>query len=209
MIQLQMALRGRLNEYFKAEQAAVQKGIRGALRATAFAVRRDIRRQMKSAGLGKGRLQKALNVKSLPASSNGDQAVRLRSYAVYPQKTYRPGGKVDLISLFSQGATIRAANMRFLAIPTPEDPMGRRGMRARPEELVSRGYKLHFAKGKSGGGVLITEIQGHPVVTHVLRRQVTLRKRLDTMSAEKKAWGEFPGRLSREINRAKNKVSQV
>ena len=127
------------------------------------------------------------------------------SKAIYSTGRMRPGGPVDLVQLFAQGATIHAASGTWLAIPTEYAPVaGGRGVKRRtsPAEMQAMGIKLVFLPSGRDRAVAVRRDGGRSVVTHVLVRQVILRKRFDVESAVNSYVAQFPEILAREINAA-------
>jgi hypothetical protein len=110
------------------------------------------------------------------------------------------------VQLFGQGAVIRAAGGGWLAIPTENAWMksarGPRGQRMSPREMIAAGARLAFLPARGGRMVAVLRQRGQTVVTHVLVRQVGLRKRYDIGGTVARYSGQFPEILAREINAA-------
>lgn len=200
MSELSLAVSGELSLYFKKINAAVDQGVRAGLRRTTFGMRNGIRTRIRRSGGFKTNFARLV-----VASVKGrglDAVGTVRSVA-----TYDKGNRaqpVDLVTLFSQGATLRAAKGKWLAIPTghgPLKPGGRgRSRYATPSEALSLGNQLTFIPAGNGRAVLVNKARN--VVTHVLIRQATLRKRYDLDPYVQRWVPRFPQILAEEVDKA-------
>lgn len=199
MTELTLATRGQLGLYFKKINAAVDKGVRSGLRRTTFGMRNGIRTRIRRSGGFKTNFARLV-----VASVKGrglDAVGTVRSVA-----TYDKGNRaqpVDLVTLFSQGATIRAANGEWLAIPTGQGPITRARGKARlatPKEAAGYGFKLAFISSGNGRGVIINTARNQ--VWWVMVKKVTLRKRYDLDPYVQRWVPRFPAILAEEVNKA-------
>jgi hypothetical protein len=202
---LEAVLEGDLEALLKAQGAVVDEGAKKALRRAAGGIAAGVRRRIKSAGFagGGGKLAKAVRTKTVGKGADTEGLVV--SKAIKRTGPLRPGGDVDLVQLFAQGTTIRAAGGGWLAIPTEYAPIAPgRGVRRRmtPKELMATGVKLAFLPAKGGKLVAVKREQGRNVVTHVLVRQVSLRPRYEFQGAIGPWVERFPALLAEEMEKA-------
>lgn len=202
---VQAFIEGNLGELLRAEAKALEKGCDRALRRASGGIRGQIRRNIARAGFAGGGKQLARTVRVSSIRGEGvERNLVVYSKAVYPVAPMRPGGAIDLVQLFAQGATIRAAGGGWLAIPTDYAPVaGGRGVRRRmsPKEMIAAGVKLAFLPAGPGRLVAVRRERGRSIVTHVLVRQVSLRKRYDIQGAVDRWVARLPEIFAREINR--------
>ena len=199
---------GELGHFLNAQAKAVDVGGRKAMRLTAGAIRKKIAGNVRRAFPGGGGTTLAKLVRSRISGKGADIEGTVFSRAAYGRSSLRPGGPVDLVQLYAQGATIKSARGGYLAIPTENAPLrsarGPRGQRMTPRQMIEAGQKLAFLP--AGGGRLVAVLKsrdgGRPVVTHVLVRQVSLRQRYDIQSVVDRYAAQFPEIVAREINAA-------
>jgi len=179
--QLKLAISGNLGDYTNRLVKAVEAGSNNAIRRITFGLRANLRGRIRRAGFRSPGLAAAMAAKVDRSKLEG----RVYSVARYPAGGYR-SSPVDLIKLYSEGATIRAANGKFLAVPTGLGPMrsGRGGQRrATPAEVAAMGWKLAFLPSRQGRMVVQATLpSGTKIITHVLIPQNTLRKKYDLAS---------------------------
>jgi hypothetical protein len=200
---IQAFVEGELGHFLNAQAKAVEVGSRKAMRITAGAIRRkiagNVRRAFPNTTLAK-------LVRSRITGRGADIEATVFSRAAYKSSSFRPGGPVDLVQLFAQGATIKSARGGYLAIPTENAPLksarGPRGQQMTPREMIAAGQKLAFLPAGAGRLVAVLKRGGTSVVTHVLVRQVSLRKRYDIQSVVDRYAAQFPEIIAREINAA-------
>lgn len=177
---LRVAIRGDLERFAAAEAKAGAGAVTTAIRRRTTQLKNAIRRQIASVGLGE-RLGKTIRDDVYPrrgASLSAKGVVR--SSAIYK----RPGGLVDLITVFEEGATINARGGRFLAIPLGA------GKKESLSKFTSRDLVfLPIRNGRAAGGYLVLlrgsnaeratyglSDYGKPLF--ILVPQVSIRKRL-------------------------------
>jgi hypothetical protein len=203
---VQAFVEGNLGAFLRAQAAAVEKGGGRALRRVTGGIRGQIRRDIGRASFAGGGKGLARAVRSRVRGKGADVEGIVYSKATYKASARRPGGPVDLVQLFGQGATIRAASGGWLAIPTEnawvKSGRGPRGQRMTPAEMIAAGAKLAFLPAGGGRMVAVIRHLGASFVTHVLVRQVSLRKRYDLQSAVDRWVGRMPEIMTDEINRA-------
>lgn len=198
-MRLELAIRGELGAWTAALAKSVEAGARRALRRVTYGMRSNLRGRIRRAGFRRPGLARAIAAKVDAAHLEG---------RVYSVARYRAGGQrsqpVDLVQLYAQGATITAANGRFLAVPTGDGPQrsGRGGSRpATPKELADMGWKTAVIPARGGNMVVLaTAPGGTKVVTHVLVRQVGLRKRYDLAAGVTLWQGRMPAILAESID---------
>lgn len=200
MTQLDLAIRGELSTWTAAVAKSVEAGARRALRRATFGLRTNLRGRIRRAGFRSPGLAAALAAKVDAQQLEG---------RVYSVARYRAGGQrtqpLDLIQLYSEGATIQAASGSFLAIPTglgPQRQAGRGRMRrATPQEIGEMGWKIAILPARGGKMVVLATLpSGAKVVTHVLVRQVSLRKRYDLDGGIALWQGRLPAILAESID---------
>ena len=203
---IQAFVEGELGHFLNAQSKAVDVGGRKAMRIVTGAIRKKIAANVRRAGFRGGGTALAKTVRSRVAGRAADVEGIVYSKATYARSTRRPGGAIDLVQLFAQGVTIRAASGEWLAIPTDNAPLksarGPRGQRMSPKEMIEAGQKLAFLPAGGGRMVAVLRRGGQSIVTHVLLRQVTLAKRYDIDSVVNRYVAQFPEILAREINAA-------
>lgn len=174
--QLSAALRGDLRKALKDDEQAGAGAVTSAIRRATTMLKKAVRAQITGAGLGE-RLGNAARgevfpVRGVSLSAKG----RVISKAIYK----RPGGLVDLYTVFEEGATISALGGRFLAIPVGAGKAKLSSFASKDIEILpfrnGKGYVVlrrgARAFGRGGGGVLF-----------LLVKQVTIKKRLDLQGA--------------------------
>ncbi len=191
-----------LRRDMRKEAEIVGDGIAAGVRRTTFGLRNSLRRQIRNSGLGE-RIPRLVSAALTETGTGGE---------VYTRTGGTAGGMrqqpFDLIEVFSQGATITPRRGRYLAIPTGFAPLqhGRGGgRRASPREMRDRGFKTWFVETGNGNGVIMAEIGGRTVATHVLVRRVTLRKRFDMEKPITRWTRRFPDIIVREMDKAAQK----
>lgn len=194
---LELAIQGRLKEFMDANAASIQEGTRKALRRITGGIRTGVRNQIKRGGFAKGSLDR-LVVASVKGT-DGDAVGKVRSVAIYGQGPYRRQ-KVDLVRLYSEGATITAAGRAMLAVPTGRGPATRgRGRRwMTPGEMKDAGMETKIVGTTDGKAVVIWQ----EVVTHVLVPRVTIRKRYDYQQVLTRWKPRLGPVLAQEIDKA-------
>ena len=202
---IQAFVEGELGHFLNAQSKAVGVGGGKAMRIVTGAIRKKIAGNIRRAGFRRRRRRPGAG----GALARRRQGRRRRGRRLLQGDLragrMRPGGPVDLVQLFAQGATIHAASGTWLAIPTEYAPVaGGRGVkrRASPAEMQAMGIKLVFLPSGPDRAVAVRRDGGRSVVTHVLVRQVILRKRFDVESAVNSYVAQFPEILAREINAA-------
>jgi len=202
---VQAFIEGNLGALLRAQAAAVEKGTAKGLRRICGGIRAQIVGNVRRAGFPGGGRNLSAAVRSRVAGQGTEVEGTVYSRATYKRSPRRPGGPVDLIALFAQGADIRSARGGWLAIPTEHAPLrsGRgRGQRMTPAELIATGARLRFISAGPRRLVAVVRRDGRDVVTHVLVRQVSLAQRIDIRSAIDRWSGRLPEIMATEINRA-------
>lgn len=117
------AIRGDLAEMMKAERRKGEAATFAGVDQATQGLRLDLRKQITGAGMGQ-RLANTWRSKTYPPD----------------RQSFKPGGSVwskapKIVSVFATGATIRAKNRRFLAVPLPAA-----GKRSRGAKLTPAGW---------------------------------------------------------------------
>lgn len=185
--------------------AMAERAVQGGVNDATLSLKATLRGQVASAGLG-NRLANTWrsNVKPKRPALDADGMVWTKAPHIMRTHAF--------------GATIRAKNGRFLAVPTKEAGAGRRGSRLTPASWERRtGRKLIFVPARgSRPALLITDAatgsftkrgaartsraatprSASSVVVFILRPQVTLRKRLNVEGAANAAVASIPSRIA-------------
>lgn len=199
---LQAFIEGNLGAFYRATAEAVDAGAEKALARASGGIRSTIARQVQEAGFSGGGRTLAKSVRSRVTGKGIDAEAIVYSKSAYQD---RRGGGVDLINVFAQGAVINAAGGRWLVIPTEYAPLtsGRgRGQRMSLRELIDRGTKVSIIPARGGKKVALASLYGRRVVTHILIKQVSLRKRLDIESVVDRWLPRLPELFAEEVEKA-------
>lgn len=200
MRDFRLAIRGDLAKAFELEAKAGAQAATTVIRRRTTRLKTSIRRQIASVGLGE-RLGKTIRDAVYPNRGASLSAKGIiRSSAIYK----RPGGLVDLITVFEEGATINARGGRYLAIP----------LGAGKTESLSKfdNRSIALLPLRSGKGYLVIRrdtsqyrrrsgsgFWGEPLF--LLIPQATIRKRLDLDSEIARATNGIEQELVNEWNR--------
>lgn len=193
-LDLILAIRGDLRKQMVAIERAVEGGRRSAISRRTTALKNTLRRQVTGAGLG-SRLANAIRSVVITLADEDQIVGRVFSKAI----VRRPSGRVDLITVFDEGATVRARTGTFLAIPTEHAGKGRGQKRHKtPAEYPSGTFTL--IPGRRSGVAVLVFKDRPDVVAFVLVRQVTLRKQLNVQAAHAEAQAGLDDLVAREID---------
>lgn len=175
--QFSAAVRGNLAEALKADEKAAAGAVTSVMRKRAAQLKGLVRQQISGAGLGQ-RLGNSARDQVFPIHGESINAKgRVVSKAIYK----RPGGLVDLFTVFDEGAVIHALGGKFMAIPVGVGKKEKLSNFDRKDiEILpfrnGQGYVVlrrgARAFGRGGGGVLF-----------LLIKQATIKKRLDLQAA--------------------------
>lgn len=178
--EIRAALRGSLKAQLAAEAKAGSDAVITVIRRRTLKLKQDIRAAIAGAGLGT-RLGNAIRDRFYPNAGLDAKGI-VDSKAIYK----RPGGFVDLITVFQEGATITAFGGKYMAIPVGAGKKeSLRNFDRKDIDLVPfrngqgyvvlrRGAREH---GRGGGGILF-----------LLVKKVTIKPRLDLAAAEEAAF---------------------
>lgn len=183
-----------------ADAGRIRRGIRRGFRRIAVGIRNNVRAQLRRAFPG----SRAVNLIAASDWDEGGDDIGARVYSRWLVK--RPRGRIDLLSAYAQGGVVRSRSGRALAIPTDEAPLAhaRGGGRAMtPDEMRARGMKVEYlpANARRRSPMIAIRRGSRLVVTHVLVRQFTMRRRIDLARAEGRWVPRLGEILAREINR--------
>lgn len=196
-----IAVQGKLKEFYAANAKAVAKGGRRALTRTLGGIRTGLTRRIRSAGFKKPGLEKL--VRSY-VSRDGDSGI-VKSKAVMPSVAGRRVQRVDLVKLFDQGTTVKAAHGKWLAVPTGAGPLATArggGRQMTPDEMRAKGMKVRFIPSHPHPVIVLESGRGNGVVTHVLLRNVPLRSRYRISDITSRWVPRYPEILVQEIENA-------
>lgn len=209
VLRIELALKGRLEQHMKAEIAAAEVAVTSVVRRKARTVRNAIAREIKRAAFTRrafsGELSATVVAKVWPERGRSIETNgRIESKAIYGRR----GGPVDLITVFSEGASIRSGAGRFLAIPTEHAPLARSGRRrASPEEMGAR-----FPVRPTDDADLLAivdpgrkDAEGRPLVLWWLVREVRLRQRIDPAAQHARLTADIDVQVAREWERQARK----
>jgi len=204
-LKLGVQIIGDLAAAMQAEEKKGRKAVSAALRTAGEGLKADWRGQIASAGLGR-RLGNAVRANHYPRQPSMNAAA-----LVYAQPKLAP----KILDAFERGATIRAKNGNWLAIPTEAAPKSTRGGRITPLEFERRtGQRLRFVYRRGQPSLLVAEgrvsSRGRyavsrsktgrgraTVVVFLLVPQVTLRKRLNLAEPARRWAASIPPAIVR------------
>lgn len=201
VMELKAALEGNLNVIIKEEKTKLEKAITVSIKKAGTYLRNELRRQVRSARLGKG-LEKAWQVNVYPNRGRSMSASAL----VFSKS-------VRLHNVFEDGATIKANNASWLVIPL--------------EFAISKGWDKNMSKSKgsqprkwsaidaaesyfgnlsfvpySSSRALLCGKQGKQnVAVFLLVKSVTIKKKLDIDPVAEKWNDKIPDYIISELSR--------
>lgn len=205
MLDFRVEIRGSVNEILTSERRAGARSVTRAMAGIGQAIKADWRGQVTGAGLGT-RLGNTIRAQAYPQSGASMDAAAL----VWTRAS-------KIIGAFERGATIRAQNGFWLAVPLPAAMKSGRGGRITPGEWESRtGRRLRFVyrpgraallvddgsvkrgartMGRDGYSKAARGFKNRTVPIFALVPQVTLRKRLDLYASALRLAGGLPQRI--------------
>ena len=183
-------VRGDLGAAIRAEGRAVRKAVMQGMAQAGRDTRRDMLREFRSRLQSGRRLvgQRSLNglvaVRRAPRTGFSSWTPRVW---VQSRATYKRGGvrqePIDLFAVFDEGATVRAANGKYLAIPTENAPFkkGRGQRKATPKEAAAASVPMRFVPIAPDKALLVDPRRpkgSRESALYILVRQVRLAKRI-------------------------------
>lgn len=205
MFNLRIEVRGSVNDILTEERRAGARSVTRAVGGATQAIKGAWRGEITGAGLGT-RLANTVRGVTYPQSGFSMNAAGL---------VYTKASKI--VGAFERGATIRAQNGLWLAVPLPSAMKSGRGGRITPNEWESRtGRALRFVyrpgraallvddgtvkrgarlMGRDGFSKAARGFKNRTVPIFALVPQVTLRKRLDLYSTAIRMAGGLPQRI--------------
>jgi hypothetical protein len=185
--QLSAAVRGNLKDALARDLKAAEGAVMTVIRRRTTVLRDAVRRQVSVAGMGE-QLGKAAKLRVMP-----DRGASIRAKGVvYSKALYktRPGGLVDLFTVFDEGATVAAQGGKYLALQIGTGIQFGKSRRAKAIYIDPK--TMAVLRLKSGKGYLVVrkephrgrDISGHygqPLL--LLIKQVHIKKRLDLQAA--------------------------
>jgi len=204
-VRLDIEISGDLDRLMASEIRAGARAVKGGVAQAAGELKANWRAQIVSAGLGAG-LSKTVRSEVYPPGRPSMNAAAM----VYTKSP-------KIIAAHETGATIRARDGIWLAIPTPAAGKARGGKRLTPGEWqFQSGKLLRFVPTGPGRAVLVADgvrtrrstgkavpdrrrnlkRQTTPVPIFILVRQVKLPKRLNLIAAGVAAQARLPGLIS-------------
>lgn len=206
-MRLRVEVKGDLNALLSEERRSGARAVTAAVRATGQAIKADWRGQIVAAGLGT-RLGNTIRANAYPQGGASIDAAAL----VYTRAS-------KIVGTFERGATIRANNGFWLAIPLAAAMKSARGGRITPGQWEARtGRRLRFVYRRGRTALLVDDGQRIASPTGRLRRgaagprlartfgnrtvpifalvpQVTLRKRLNLYAGATRLARNLPQRI--------------
>jgi hypothetical protein len=137
-MRIEAAFEGRLDELLRQEAKVLLRATNSGVRRTTTILQRELRRDVKSAGLGK--LVNSVR-RSVKLPRGGKRTENSVEGFVYSSADYkRAGGKVDILLTYEQGGSIQPLRKQWLAVPLDGVGRGRGGRgganaRLRPEDF--------------------------------------------------------------------------
>jgi hypothetical protein len=204
-LQVRLALRGDLAAYDKALETAHT----GAVRSAVNRIRKQGRRQIERAGLG--RLQKTW--RGIIAGDRGEPITR-RGTAIDPQgrvySTAQVKGRVDdLLDVFQRGVVVVPKSGAFLAIPTALAGGRRAKLAGEYPEGTFRMVPVGGggrSRGRARRYVLVHKERGE--VWYILVPSVKLRRRLSLTPLVQRIATRIPADIDRRWTRAVRRLEQ-
>jgi len=215
MTQALIAFRGDLRRIMAQERRTAETAVTSVVKSKTRSITKAVQREVRRGGFERGQSGQPLDqtVKGTVYPRRGrsiEAAGRVASKAVYR----RPGGDVDLLTVFKEGATVRAGGGRFLAIPTNAAPFreGRGGTRAATPAQYT-GPTAVFRVRRDLLAVYDPtrrpDPQGRPVVLWWLVPQVTLAPRIDPDRAYRRLIANIDDLIARRWEREATKRGQI
>jgi hypothetical protein len=199
-LELSLAIKGDLGKTMQQLVAAEAAGVTSVIRRRTTALKKTLRKQIVSAGLGE-RLANAMRSQVVPTKGTAPDAMgRVFSKALVKGR----GGISDLVTVFEEGRVIRARGHALLAIPTPAaGRRGRRGTRSTPSDFP-RGALVLIQNAR--GTLLLVDRDDPGTVLFLLVPQVRIRKRLNVKAAAQKATSGLDAAVAKDIERRMAKI---
>jgi len=203
-----MALRGDLRAAAEADLRVGKRAVTSVVRRKTNLVKPNIRKEIQGAGLGP-KLAKTIQGVSNPrrgASFEASGVVFSKAFVKGRGSSSSRQKAVDLVTVFTEGTTIRARRGRYLAVPVPDaggqirrSPGSRRkGSPAMsPEEFASVGVPLLFLDNPPR---LVSRAKPTEVFFWLVT-QVRIRPRIDPASEFDRAMANFDQLIARKWER--------
>ena len=193
---LKLAIRGKLEQYTALVDKAAGLAVATIVRRFTTQLKNAIRREILSAGLGE-KIANTIRSEAWPARGGSLGAHgRVWSKAIYK----RPGGLIDLITVFEEGATIRASGQNFLPIPV--------NVGKSPVDLRRNAIPSDFPEGTFGvkptlrPGVFVLYWKHDPDrIAFILVRSTVIRSRLNLAPVHARLEARFDAALGAEFER--------
>ncbi|MGI9499865.1 MAG: DUF6441 family protein [Geminicoccaceae bacterium] len=220
-LQLKLAVRGNLQEFFAKEFRILEVSVTSGIRQHAAALQGDLRRETSRAlnkGGGGGKVARAWRRRVYPTTG-----ASVGSASVIWSKAPK------IIRAFEDGTTIRARRKQYLAIPTENAPkLGSNRKKIQPSNWPeSRFGKLRFVKTRRGAILVADNLRGvvsrktgktsfrsgskrkkgGPVVMFILVPQVNPRKRLNIERTVERRLPTLVNAISTNYNRGAESIT--
>tara|TARA_Y100000780_G_scaffold232397_1_gene263472 strand:+ start:2077 stop:2733 length:657 start_codon:yes stop_codon:yes gene_type:complete len=195
-LRIEAAIRGDLEKEVRSQVRVVKQSITSGLRKGTYATRRDMRRQITRGKFRRGKSGAALGdtliVKPTPRKGSSlTPEMRLFSVARYKAASGRRSQAIDLITIFSESATIEATRGKLLAKPTEHAPMDSSGRR--PATPSESGIPLVFIPSGDGGFLIDgRDKSDRPPILYVLFPRARISKRINQERAIAKGIEKIP-----------------
>lgn len=197
MLDLVARIDGSLVRDMAKVRGLVDKGVTQGVKAISRGLQREIKRNIKRAGLG--RLEQTIKVRFFPK-----RGFTIRMLGVVRSKAIvrRKSGSADLLELFGQGVTIRAGAGRWLAVPTRHAPLapGRgRTERSRASPRQTN-IKRRFVPTRDPNVARLVKADQPAIVLWWLVKEVRLPKHYDIPRIERKWRKKLKPRVESRLN---------
>ena len=214
---------GDLNAIAVAEVKSAEQSVTAGVSRAGQGLQKELRQQLVGAGLGR-RLSNAIRFNVYPDNRPSVNAAAF--VFARPGKGGR-GGAADIIAAYEEGALIRANGGKYLAIPTANVPIARRGRKMTPAQVQDSARRGGFGRdlelvptnrpgvlllvlpavrAKNGKGFrpasprrLAAGREQEWVVMFILIRQAKLAKRLDWRGPAEEWANRLPDLIVQEM----------
>ena len=184
--QLRLVINGRLNEALRAMEDAQARATTQIIRNKGRQLQRNLRKDVRNAGLGS--LEKAVRLSLFPRRGSSLNA----AHEVFSKAIVRRSGRrIDLLTVYDEGATIRAGAGSFLVIPVGVPGSTRRRRQLTPQDFpegtfdripTRTGFLLRFRR--TGRAAFILVNSQNPITIDPSLRILTTTNRVYANTAE-------------------------
>lgn len=194
LLTVSLALGGNLGPFLAALEGAATGAVRTVLRRQGNKARNHLRKQIRTAGLGK--LDKTVRLSVGPPGQT--LPADLEAHVFSSSRIPRQGQPVNLLAVYAFGTTIRPTQGQRLAIPTALAP--RSGRRALSPEEAGRG-RFVLLPNRGGRGARLVFRDDRQRVAYWLVPEVRVRPQLRLQDAAKAGLQGMDQLLAVELDR--------